>query len=73
MRPLVEATQRWSSLSGEFAQIPDEVRPRILRAAISDPWVLSQLTLPARPRPSAARTGDQRRLRSPEDTLTCRS
>ena len=47
MRPLVEATQRWSSLSGEFSEVPNEVRPRMLRAAMSDPWVMSQLTVAA--------------------------
>lgn len=43
MRPLVESTQRWSSLFGELVEVPNEVRPRIIRAALTDPWVASQL------------------------------
>ncbi|HKS73074.1 MAG TPA: NAD(P)/FAD-dependent oxidoreductase [Terriglobales bacterium] len=47
MRPLIDASQRWASLFGEFANIPNEVRPRIIRAALNDPWIQSQMAVAA--------------------------
>jgi hypothetical protein len=44
-RPLTEECQRWSCLWGELANIPDEVRPRIVRGVFSEPWVLSKVTV----------------------------
>lgn len=51
MRPLIELSQRWASLFGEIANIPDDVRTQIIRAALSHPWVLEQLTAAARSTP----------------------
>ena len=42
-RPLVEHCQRWSCLYGEVAFLPDAVRTRTVRAAMSDPWVSAQV------------------------------
>ncbi|WP_028226500.1 FAD-dependent oxidoreductase [Paraburkholderia ferrariae] len=42
-RPLVEHCQKWSCLYGEVAFLPDEVRTRTIRAAMSDPWVSAQV------------------------------
>lgn len=47
MRPLIEASQRWASLFGEFANVPNEVRPRVIRAALNDAWVQSQMAVAA--------------------------
>lgn len=38
-RPLIEECQRWSILYGEVTYLPDEVRSRVIRSAMSDPWV----------------------------------
>lgn len=42
-RDIVEHCQRWASLYGECAQLPDEIRTRVLRGAMSDPWVAGQV------------------------------
>lgn len=40
-RPIVENCQYWSCMYGEVAFLPDEVRTRVIRSAMSDPWVAS--------------------------------
>lgn len=47
MRPLIDASQRWASLFGEFANVPNEVRPRTIRAVLNDAWVQSQMAVAA--------------------------
>ncbi len=42
-REIVEHCQRWASLYGEVTWLPDEVRTRVVRAAMSDPWVAGQV------------------------------
>ena len=42
-RPIVETCQKWSALYGEVTYLPDEVRTRTIRAAMSDPWVAGQI------------------------------
>ena len=42
-RDIVEHCQRWASLYGEVTFLPDDVRTRTIRGAMSDPWVASQV------------------------------
>ena len=42
-RDIVEHCQRWASLYGEVTHLPDEVRARVIRGAMSDPWVAGQV------------------------------
>lgn len=42
-RPLVEHCQKWSSLYGEVAFLPDDVRTQTIRGAMSNPWVAAQI------------------------------
>ena len=42
-RELTEHCQRWASLYGEVAYLPDEIRTRVVRSAMSDPWVAGQV------------------------------
>ena len=42
-RDIVEHCQRWASLYGEVTHLPDEVRTRVIRGAMSDPWVAGQV------------------------------
>jgi hypothetical protein len=51
MRPLIEASQRWASLFGELANVPNDVRSRIIRAVLNDPWAQSQITATAASKP----------------------
>jgi len=42
-RELTEHCQRWASLYGEVTYLPDEIRNRVMRGAMSDPWVAAQV------------------------------
>jgi len=42
-RDIVEHCQRWASLYGEVTFLPDDVRTRVLRGAMRDPWVAGQV------------------------------
>ncbi len=42
-RELIEHCQRWSILYGEVTYLPDEVRSRVVRGAMSDPWIAAQV------------------------------
>lgn len=42
-RDIVEHCQRWASLYGEVTFLPDEVRTRVIRGAMSDPWIAGQV------------------------------
>ena len=42
-RDIVEHCQRWASLYGEVTFLPDDVRTRTIRGAMSDPWVAGQV------------------------------
>lgn len=42
-RELTEHCQRWASLYGEVTYLPDEIRNRVMRGAMSDPWIASQV------------------------------
>lgn len=42
-RELIEHCQRWAILYGEVTYLPDEVRSRVMRGAMSDPWVAAQV------------------------------
>lgn len=43
MRPHIDQCQHWATMFGEIANIPDDARARIVRAAYGDPWVGHQL------------------------------
>ena len=42
-RDIVEHCQRWASLYGEVTHLPDEVRTKVIRGAMSDPWIAGQI------------------------------
>ena len=42
-RDIVEHCQRWASLYGEVTHLPDDVRTRVIRGAMSDPWIAGQV------------------------------
>ncbi|WP_397474404.1 FAD-dependent oxidoreductase [Pusillimonas sp.] len=42
-RELTEHCQRWASLYGEVTYLPDDIRNRVMRGAMSDPWIASQV------------------------------
>ena len=42
-REIVEHCQRWATLYGEVTYLPDDVRTRVIRGAMSDPWVAGQI------------------------------
>jgi 2-polyprenyl-6-methoxyphenol hydroxylase-like FAD-dependent oxidoreductase len=42
-RPVTEHCQKWASLYGELAHLPDDLRAAILRQIGSTPWVTQQL------------------------------
>lgn len=54
MRPLVDHCQKWSCLYNETAFLPDEVRDRVTRAIVSEPWIREQLQRAARSKTSVA-------------------
>jgi 2-polyprenyl-6-methoxyphenol hydroxylase-like FAD-dependent oxidoreductase len=43
VRPLTDHCQKWSTLYGEVAYLPDEVRAKMFEGASSDTWTASQL------------------------------
>lgn len=60
VRPLTELCQRWSTLYGEVAFLPDEVRSKVFEGVSRDAWLAEQvmaaansipLGSPGRPRP----------------------
>ena len=51
-RPLIEHCQRWSVLYGEVTYLPDDVRSRVIRSAMSDEWVASQVFMAANSSPT---------------------
>jgi 2-polyprenyl-6-methoxyphenol hydroxylase-like FAD-dependent oxidoreductase len=53
-RPLVDHCQKWSTLYGEVAFLPDEVRNSTIRAAMSHPWVREQINRAAHHVPTGA-------------------
>lgn len=54
-REIVEHCQRWASLYGEVTFLPDDVRTRVLRGAMSDPWVAGQVFRAAAHAPTGTR------------------
>ncbi|HCP76290.1 MAG: monooxygenase [Pusillimonas sp.] len=42
-RELIEHCQRWAILYGEVTYLPDEIRTKVMRGAMSDPWVAGQV------------------------------
>lgn len=54
-RPLIDHCQKWSTLYGEVAFLPDEVRNATVRAAMSHPWVIEQINRAAHHRPTGTR------------------
>ncbi|MDB6000695.1 MAG: monooxygenase [Rhizobacter sp.] len=54
-RPLIEECQRWSILYGEVTYLPDEVRSRVIRSAMSDPWVAGAVFQAANSSPTGTR------------------
>lgn len=42
-RDIVEHCQRWASLYGEVTHLPDDVRTKVIRGAMSDPWIVGQI------------------------------
>lgn len=51
-RPLIEHCQRWSILYGEVTYLPDDVRSRVIRSAMSDEWVANQVFMAANSSPT---------------------
>jgi len=51
-RELTEHCQRWASLYGEVTYLPDEVRTRIMRAAMADAWTARQVFRAANHQPA---------------------
>jgi hypothetical protein len=43
VRPLTDHCQKWSTLYGEVAHLPDDVRSRVFRGAGDDEWISSQI------------------------------
>jgi 2-polyprenyl-6-methoxyphenol hydroxylase-like FAD-dependent oxidoreductase len=43
VRPLTDHCQKWSSLYGEVAYLPDDVRSRVFHGASSDQWIAAQI------------------------------
>ena len=54
-RPLIDHCQRWASLYGEVTHLPDEVRNRVIRGAMSDAWVAGAVFRAANSTPTGAR------------------
>ncbi len=54
-REIVEHCQRWASLYGEVTHLPDDVRTRVVRGAMSDPWVAGQVFRAANHAPRGTR------------------
>src|SRR5262249_55769633 len=42
-RPIIEHCQKWASLYGEIANLPDRLRSLLYKKAMSDPWVAGQI------------------------------
>jgi 2-polyprenyl-6-methoxyphenol hydroxylase-like FAD-dependent oxidoreductase len=42
-RPIIEHCQKWASLYGEIANLPDRIRSVLYKKAMSDPWVAEQI------------------------------
>jgi len=51
-RELIEHCQRWATLYGEVTYLPDEVRTRVMRGAMSDAWIAAQVFRAANHRPA---------------------
>lgn len=51
-RPLIEHCQRWSILYGEVTYLPDDLRSRVIRSAMGDPWVAGQVFMAANSEPT---------------------
>ncbi|WP_028223545.1 FAD-dependent oxidoreductase [Paraburkholderia oxyphila] len=58
-RPLIDHCQKWSTLYGEVAFLPDEVRTSTIRAAMAHPWVIEQINRAAHHVPTG--TGERAR------------
>lgn len=54
MRPLVDHCQKWSCLYNETAFLPDQVRDRVTRAIVAEPWIREQLQRAARSKTPSA-------------------
>jgi 2-polyprenyl-6-methoxyphenol hydroxylase-like FAD-dependent oxidoreductase len=54
-RPLVDHCQKWSRLYGEISFLPDDVRERVVRHGMADPWVREQMSRAARSVPTGAK------------------
>ena len=61
-RPIIEHCQRWSRFYGEIAYLPDEVRFSLVRSALANEWVASQLFRAANHRPVGTKPPDARIL-----------
>lgn len=42
-RELIEHCQKWATLYGEVTYLPDEIRTKVMRGAMSDPWIAGQV------------------------------
>ena len=51
VRPLTDHCQKWSTLYGEAAFLPDEVRTKVFKGAAGDQWIGGQLMLAANSKP----------------------
>lgn len=54
-RELIEHCQRWAILYGEVTYLPDEVRTKVMRNAMSDPWIAAQVFRAANHVPTGTR------------------
>jgi hypothetical protein len=54
-RPLVDHCQKWSRLYGEISFLPDDVRERVVKHGMADPWVREQMSRAARSVPTGSK------------------
>ncbi len=54
-RPLMEHCQKWSRLYGEISFLPNDVRERVIKHGLADPYVREQMSRAARSIPTGSK------------------
>src|ERR1700761_3567754 len=54
-RPLMEHCQKWSKLYGEISFLPNDVRERVIKHGLADPYVREQMSRAARSIPTGSK------------------
>jgi hypothetical protein len=54
-RPLMEHCQKWSKLYGEISFLPNDVRERVVKHGLADPYVREQMSRAARSIPTGSK------------------